>query len=142
MRREVFLFSPLLLIFFIAPIAGCGDGECSQARIEERNLRTSYSNLETELSNLERELWNEYSEFCSNLPAKESLLDLPWDDIYCQSWIETGKPMNTVTINNEDIAILTDKVVAEKRRWAIAVTTYKECFEPAQVIPAKEILGG
>ena len=140
MSRRALFFILMVLSVFIIPITGCSNGECKKARLEAENSLDKYTALEKEQSDLERELWYEYSEYCSNLPERESPLDLPWDDLYCKGWEDAGKPVSYVTINNQEIARLSDEIMNEKRRWAITVTTYEECFEPSQVISGQEIL--
>lgn len=142
MSRRAPIFTLLVLSVFIIPITGCSSGECRQAKLEAERSLDKYTDLEKEQSDLERELWYEYSEYCSNLPERESSLDLPWDDLYCKGWEDAGKPLSFVTGNNQEIARLSDEIRTEKRRWAITVTTYEECFEPSQVISGQEILRG
>ena len=142
MGRRIVLLIGILLASILFSVSGCSDSRCEQARLEaEQAIDASY-NLERDKENLERKLWYEYSEFCSNLAPRESLLDMPWDDIYCQSWQEAGKPVSTVTVGNQEISRLADEIRSAKRRWAITVTTYSNCFEPSEVVSGEEILQG
>ena len=142
MGRRIVLLIGILLASILFSVSGCSDSRCEQAKLEaEQAIDASY-NLERDKENLERKLWYEYSDYCSSIVENKDLLDSSADEIYCKDWEERGRPTSAVTLNNSEFARLTNEIDNEKRRWAITVTTYKDCFEPSQVISGEEILRG
>ena len=99
-----------------------------------------------ELDKKRKELTKSIEYHCSNLD--ESDIVLYNSDIWCDNWRSTGvtPPVGYANIGYEikdltkKIEDLEDDFENSQNRWALTVTTYKDCFEPSKVIDATEIL--
>ena len=133
--KEIFLLTLVLSgsLFFNT---GCTGSECKEARLQADKSRETFSALEIEQKNLVRKLWNEYLDDCAT-GSFEAI-----DDVYyCPDGEEMSRPIDKF-MDNREVAQLSSEISAAKRRWAITVTSYKDCFEPSQVITGEEILRG
>lgn len=142
MNRVLTLF---LLSSSLYGVAGCSNGQCSEAKLEEVRLSKKMESLSNKYVKSEEELRVFLENYCANLEVGEkSLLDATREDIWCDDWKKTG---NTPPIGGDQMTEITGKIQDVKfefentqNRWALTVTTYKECFEASMVIDATEIL--
>jgi malate synthase len=136
----------ILLISSLIGITGCSNNQCNEAEIEETRLLSNSANLVDRLDKKRKELTKSIEYHCSNLD--ESDIVLYNSDIWCDNWRSTGvtPPVGYANIGYEikdltkKIEDLEDDFENSQNRWALTVTTYKDCFEPSKVIDATEIL--
>lgn len=137
----------VLITSSVFGLSGCSNDQCSVAKLEEVQLSKKMESLSTRYVKLEEELRIFLENYCANLEVGEkSLLDATREDIWCDDWKKTG---NTPPIGGDQMTEITGKIQDVKsefentqNRWALTVTTYKECFEASMVIDATEILNG
>ena len=71
-------------------------------------------------------------------------IDASAEDIWCDNWRSIGVTPPNAGYQIQEIAKkienLEDEFENFRNRWALTVTTYKDCFEPSKVIDATEIL--
>lgn len=135
----------VLLFSSLVGVSGCSNKQCDEAKAEEIKLSKEMESLAGRIVKGEKELTALFEEYCSNLGvADKSLLDASFDDIWCDDWQLTG---TFPPIGGSEIREITNKIEDLKydlkksqNRWALTVTTYKECFEASTVIDATEIL--
>ena len=135
----------ILLTSSLIGITGCSNSQCNEAEKEETRLLSNSANLVDRLDKKRKELTGSIAYYCSNLGrGDKSLLDASAGDIWCDNWRSIGvTPPNAgyeiqeITKKIED---LEDEFEKSQKRWALTVTTYKDCFEPSKVIDATEIL--
>lgn len=135
----------ILLTSSLIGITGCSNSQCNKAEKEEIRLLSNSANLVDGLDKKRRELTGSIEYYCSNLGVGDkSLLDASGEDIWCDNWRSTGvTPPNAgyeVQKIIKKIEDLEDDFENSQKRWALTVTTYKDCFEPSKVIDATEIL--
>lgn len=126
-------------------ITGCSNGQCDEAKLEEVRLSKKMESLSNRYVKSEEELQVFLENYCANLEIGEkTLLDATGDEIWCDDWKRTG---NTPPIGGSQRREITQRLGDLKsdfentqNRWALTVTTYRDCFEASKVIDATEIL--
>lgn len=135
----------VLLASTVFGISGCSSSQCSKAQSEESKLSKEMDLLASRYVESEENLVEFTQEYCKDRGVgSKSLLDTSAEDIWCDDWRRTGNvPLvgdsERRKLSNE-IEDLKYKFESTQNRWALTVTTYKECFEPSLVIDATEIL--
>ena len=137
--------APILFLPFLIGFSGCSNNQCSDAKKEETRLAKEMETIAGRFVITEEKLRTFIEEYCSDLESGDKpLLDMSFDDIWCDDWRETdnippiGGP-ESQRLSNE-IEDLKRKFEIVQKRWALTITTYKECFEPSKVIDATELL--
>jgi hypothetical protein len=126
-------------------VSGCSSGQCSKAQSEESRLSKKMDFLASRYVKSEEKLVEFIQDYCKDRGVgNKTLLDASGDDIWCDDWRRTG---NVPIVGGSERRELADKIEdfkykfeSTQNRWALTVTTYKECFEPSLVIDATEIL--
>lgn len=142
-RPRVLAF--VLLSSSVFGITGCSSGKCNEAKTEEKRLSKKMESLSKKYVNSEQELKDFLTNYCANLEiSDETLLDVTGKEIWCDDWKRTG---NTPPIGGAPLREITQRLDDLKHsfenaqnRWALTVTTYRDCFEASKVIDATEIL--
>ena len=139
------LLAVVLLSSSLFGISGCSSGQCSKAQSEESRLSKKMESIASRFVKSEEVLKEFINEYCNDLEVgSKSLLDASGEDIWCDDWRSTG---NIPPIGGSEKRELEDRIEdlkykfeSTQNRWALTVTTYKECFEPSLVIDATEVL--
>jgi len=142
------IFALCLLLLCTNAVSGCSNSQCKEAKVEAVQALNEVSDLGTRIDELESEaevlLRNLCQEIESENPSASDLLDKPFSAAWCQDWRQTGNqpplPDPELQNNYARVRILEDDQSKSLRRWALTVTTYSDCFDPKEVLDAKELL--
>ena len=135
----------VLLFSSLVGVSGCSNKQCNEARAEESRLTKTMESLAGRITKGEKELNAFFDDYCANLGVVDkSLLDASNEDIWCDDWKRTGSIPPIGGSDRQEITrnIETMRYDYEKSqvRWALTVTTYKNCFGASTVIDATEVL--
>lgn len=138
-----------LLLSCTSFISGCSNSQCSEAKFEAIQALNEVSDLGSRIDELESEANARLEKLCRDVESRNlsasDLLDRPFSAAWCQDWRETGNqpPLSDAELqdNYARVSSLEEAQKRNLRRWALSVTTYADCFDPQDVIDAKELLG-
>lgn len=133
----------ILLLPFLIGFSGCSNNQCNDAKKEETRLAIEMETIASRLVNTEEKLRTYIEEYCADLESGDKT-SLEMSFSWCDYWRETD---NIPPIGGPERQRFSNEMEDLKRnfeltqtRWALTITTYKDCFEPSQVIDATEIL--
>ncbi len=143
---RISIFALLLSCSYL--ITGCSNSECKKAKFEANQSLDEVTNLGARIDEVQNKTSALLIELCREVDSansgNSSLLDRTFDDIWCDDWRNTG---NQPPLSNEQLqsyyATLRNLEYNQSKslqRWALTVTTYSDCFDPKDVLDAKELL--
>lgn len=134
----------LLVAFGLIGLSGCSDAKCDQAKAEVQKSESTLEGLNQRKEKLERQIYSEWEYECAGrLDEKPSIDDSISETIrrgLCREWENNNREMTKIMADDSRAQLLNKEIIETGRRWALTITTYKECFEASQVIDATEVL--
>ena len=134
----------LLFTFTLVGVSGCSDSKCDQAKIEAQKAKALVNDLNKSKASLEKKLYSERELSCASVDDDKPLVDQTvsetlWRAV-CRDWEKNNRDMTEIMANDYEAKSLNQEIIEAGKRWALTVTTYKDCFDASTVMDATEIL--